>query len=40
MNLTLTVNNVHIRYEDETYPYCHPFSFGVCLDSGYLRSTK
>jgi hypothetical protein len=32
MNLTLNINNLHIRYEDETYPYLHPFSFGVCLD--------
>jgi hypothetical protein len=39
MNLTLTVNNVHIRYEDETYPFCHPFSFGISLDSGSIRST-
>lgn len=40
MNLTLTVNNVHIRYEDETYPYMHPFSFGMCLSSLVLHSSK
>jgi len=40
MNLTLTVNNVHIRYEDETYPFQHPFSFGICLDSLNLSNTK
>ena len=40
MNLTLTINNVHIRYEDETYPYMHPFSFGLCLSSLILQSSK
>ena len=38
MNLTLSVNNVHIRYEDETYPFQHPFSFGICLDSLNLNN--
>jgi hypothetical protein len=37
-NLTLTVKKLHIRYEDETYPYCHPFSFGVTLESLCIRS--
>ena len=32
IHLTLTINNLHIRYEDETYPYEHPFSFGLCID--------
>jgi hypothetical protein len=37
-NLTLTVKTVHIRYEDETYPYCHPYSFGICLDSMVIKT--
>ncbi|OMJ66801.1 hypothetical protein SteCoe_36233 [Stentor coeruleus] len=31
-NLILTVKNVHIRYEDETYPYQNPFSIGFSLN--------
>ena len=34
------MKNVHIRYEDETYPFQHPFSFGICLDSLYLNNCK
>jgi hypothetical protein len=40
INLTLTINNLHIRYEDETYPFQHPFSFGLCLDNLVLKSQK
>jgi hypothetical protein len=40
INLTLTINDLHIRYEDETYPFQHPFSFGLCLDNLVLKSTK
>ena len=36
--LTLTVNNFHIRYEDDIYSYQQPFSCGVCLDSLVLRT--
>lgn len=31
-NLILTVKSVHIRYEDETYPYQNPFSIGFSLN--------
>ena len=30
-NLVLTVKSVHIRYEDETYPYLNPYSIGISL---------
>jgi Vacuolar sorting-associated protein 13, N-terminal/N-terminal region of Chorein or VPS13 len=30
-NLILTVKCVHIRYEDETYPYQNPFAIGISL---------
>ncbi|OMJ68812.1 hypothetical protein SteCoe_33633 [Stentor coeruleus] len=30
-NLILTIKDVHIRYEDETYPYKNPFSIGISL---------
>lgn len=30
-NLTLTIKGVHIRYEDETYPYLNPFTIGFSL---------
>ena len=40
IHLTLTINNLHIRYEDETYPYDHPFSFGICIDKVLLKSCK
>ena len=30
-NLVLTINSVHIRYEDETYPYQNPFTIGFSL---------
>ena len=30
-NLTLTIKSVHIRYEDETYPYLNPFAIGFSL---------
>lgn len=36
--LTLTVNNLHIRYEDDIYAYLQPFSCGVCMDSLVLRT--
>lgn len=39
-NLTLNVKNVHVRYEDETYPYLHPFSFGVCLESATVKTVN
>lgn len=37
-NLTLVVRKLHIRFEDETYPYCHPFSFGFTLEALNIRS--
>ena len=30
-NLVLTVKSVHIRYEDETYPYLNPYSIGISM---------
>lgn len=38
--LTLVVNNFHIRYEDDIYPYQQPFSCGVCLNSLVLKSEQ
>jgi len=38
--LTLVVNNFHIRYEDDIYPYQQPFSCGVCLTSLVLKSEQ
>lgn len=32
-NLSLKVTNVHIRYEDDTYPFVYPFSAGISLQS-------
>ena len=32
-NLTLKVSNLHIRYEDDIYPFNNPFSFGICLQN-------
>ena len=31
-NLTLTVKSVHVRFEDETYPYQNPLALGVSLE--------
>ena len=31
-NLTLTVKSVHIRFEDETYPYLNPLALGLSLE--------
>ena len=33
VNLTLVLANVHIRYEDEIYPYRHPFSLSIVFES-------
>jgi Vacuolar sorting-associated protein 13, N-terminal/N-terminal region of Chorein or VPS13 len=30
-NLVLTIKSIHIRYEDETYPYEHPLAIGMSL---------
>ena len=30
-NLVLTVKSVHIRYEDETYPYLNPYAIGLSI---------
>ena len=38
VNLTLTVDTVHIRYEDETYPYKHPFALSVIFDSLNMKT--
>ncbi|CAG9311835.1 unnamed protein product [Blepharisma stoltei] len=40
MNLTLIVHRVHIRYEDETYPYNHPFAFGISLDNMEVKTAS
>ncbi|OMJ70881.1 hypothetical protein SteCoe_31042 [Stentor coeruleus] len=32
-NLTLIIETMHIKYEDETYPYKHPFSLTLLIDS-------
>lgn len=31
-NLTLTMKSVHVRFEDETYPYLHPLALGFSLE--------
>ena len=36
--LTLTVNNLHIRYEDDIYPYLSPFACGVCFESLTIKT--
>ena len=36
--LTLTVNSLHIRYEDDIYPFQSPFSCGVCLESFTVKT--
>ena len=36
--LTLVINRVHIRYEDDIYPYQTPFSLGVSFDSVSIQS--
>lgn len=40
MNLTLIVHKVHIRYEDETYPYKHPFAFGISIDNIEVKTAS
>lgn len=32
MNITLEIDKIHVRYEDDIYPYFHPFSFGICVE--------
>jgi len=39
-NLTLIVHKIHIRYEDETYPYQHPFAFGVNVDNLFVQTSN
>ena len=36
--LTLTVRNLHIRYEDDIYPYLSPFSCGICFESLTIKT--
>ncbi len=31
-NVNLTVNRLHIRYEDDYYASQHPFAFGIICD--------
>ena len=31
-NVTLTVNGIHIRYEDDFYAFKAPFAFGLLCD--------
>lgn len=38
-NLKVTINRIHIRYEDTTSSIDKPFSFGVILESLDLYST-
>lgn len=37
-NLTLKVSNLHIRYEDDIYPFNSPFSFGICMQTLSVRT--
>jgi len=37
-NLTLKMTNVHIRYEDDTYPLSCPFSVGVCWQTFSVKT--
>ena len=39
-NLVLSVKNVHISYEDESYPYEHPFSVGFSVEKIDVRNTS
>lgn len=38
-NLTLIIETIHIKYEDETYPYKHPFSLTLLIDSLEIKPT-
>jgi len=37
-NLTVVVNKVHVRYEDDIYNYFNPYSFGVLFDHLEMHS--
>ncbi|OMJ95915.1 hypothetical protein SteCoe_644 [Stentor coeruleus] len=39
-NLSITIDTMHIRYEDETYPYKHPFSITLLIESLEIKSAS
>lgn len=39
-NLILTVRSVHVSYEDESYPFEHPFSIGVSVDKVEYKNSS
>ena len=39
-NLVLTINSVHIRYEDETYPYNNPYTIGFSLSKLEVKNVS
>ena len=39
-NLTLTIKNIHIRYEDEVYSYQNPFAIGFSLSKIEVKNVN
>lgn len=38
INLALTLQSVHVRFEDETYPYMHPYAITVVFSEFYVKT--
>ena len=39
-NLTLVVDTIHIRFEDEIYPFLHPYSISIVMDNFNIKTSS